>query len=112
MLNTEFVVVGVFEKIGSVLGQDRDNFVVIPLSAFLRMRGARSSLTLQLKAQGGKRPFEEAHDEARMTLSARRHIRANHDEDFFIGTAVSYISLWVSISSTFFSVLVMVNSIF
>src|SRR5439155_24971525 len=30
MLNTEFLVIGVFEKIGSVLGQDRDNFIVIP----------------------------------------------------------------------------------
>ena len=29
--NAEFTVVGVFEKIGSVLGQDHDNFVVIPL---------------------------------------------------------------------------------
>lgn len=111
MLNTEFVVVGVFEKIGSVLGQDRDNFVVIPLSAFLRMRGARSSLTLQMKAQGGKRPFEAAQDEARMILRARRHIRPDQDEDFFIGTADSYIALWESISSAFFAVFVMVSSI-
>ena len=33
------------------------------------------------------------------------------DDDFFIGTAESYISLWQSISSAFFAVFVMVSSI-
>ena len=111
MLNTEFTVVGVFEKVGTVLGQDRDNFVVIPLSAYLRLRGSRQSLTLQIKAVGDKRNFQDAQDEARMTLRARRHIREGQDEDFFIGTSDTYIALWESISSAFFAVFVMVSSI-
>jgi putative ABC transport system permease protein len=111
MLNTEFTVIGVFEKVGTVLGQDRDNFVVIPLSAYLRLRGSRQSLTLQIKAQGDKQTFQEAQDEARMTLRARRHIREGQDEDFFIGTSDTYIALWESISSAFFAVFVMVSSI-
>jgi putative ABC transport system permease protein len=111
MLNTEFTVIGIYEKIGSVLGQDRDNFAVIPLSTYLRMRGSRQSLTLQIKAAGGKKIFEEAQDEARLTLRARRHVRIGEPDDFFIGTASSYISLWESISSAFFAVFVMVSSI-
>ena len=111
MLNTEFTVIGVFEKVGTVLGQDRDNFVVIPLSAYLRLRGSRQSLTLQIKAVGDKRNFQDAQDEARMTLRARRHIRERQDEDFFIGTSDTYIALWESISSAFFAVFVMVSSI-
>ena len=111
MLNTEFTVIGVFEKIGSVLGQDRDNFAVIPLSTYLRSRGARQSLMLQIKAAGGRQIFEQAQDEARMTLRARRHVRPGETEDFFIGTADSYITLWESISSAFFAVFVMVSSI-
>src|SRR5579859_4663310 len=46
-----------------------------------------------------------------MILRARRHIRPDQDEDFFIGTADSYIALWESISSAFFAVFVMVSSI-
>jgi putative ABC transport system permease protein len=111
MLNTEFRVLGVFEKIGSVLGQDRDNFLVIPLNTYLRLRGSRQSLMLQIKASGGKQTFEAAQDEARLTLRARRHIRPGQQEDFFIGTADAYISLWESISSAFFAVFVMVSSI-
>src|SRR5277367_2258987 len=46
----EFTVIGTFEKLGSVLGQDQDNYVVIPLNTFLKVRGSRSSLTLEIKA--------------------------------------------------------------
>ncbi len=106
----EFMIVGIYDKIGSVLGQDRDNFVVIPLSTFLRARGARSSLTLQIKAAGGRQLFERAQDEARVALRARRHVTIGQD-DFFVGTADSYITLWESISSAFFAVFVMVSSI-
>jgi putative ABC transport system permease protein len=109
--NTEFTVIGVYDKIGSVLGQDRDNFVVIPLSTFLRIRGSRQSLTLQIKASGGRQIFEEAQDEARLALRASRHIHMGQQEDFFIGTADSYITLWESISSGLFAVFVMVSSI-
>ena len=107
----EFTIIGVYEKIGSVLGQDRDNFAVIPLSTFLRIRGSRQSLTLQIKAAGGRQIFEEAQDEARLALRASRHIRMGQQEDFFIGTADSYITLWESISSGLFAVFVMVSSI-
>src|SRR5438552_603957 len=109
--NTEFTVIGVYDKIGSVLGQDRDNFLVIPLSTFLRIRGSRQSLTLQIKASGGRQVFEEAQDEARLALRASRHIRMGQQEDFFIGTADSYITLWENISSGLFAVFVMVSSI-
>src|SRR6266566_1282118 len=101
----------VYDKIGSVLGQDRDNFLVIPLSTFLRIRGSRQSLTRQIKASGGRQVFEEAQDEARLALRASRHIRVGQQEDFFIGTADSYITLWESISSGLFAVFVMVSSI-
>src|SRR6266545_1515123 len=37
--NEELTVIGTFERIGSVLGQDQDNFIVVPLRTFLKMRG-------------------------------------------------------------------------
>ena len=46
-------VIGTMEKIGSVLGQDQDNFVMVPLSNFLRMQGAHTSLTINVKTERG-----------------------------------------------------------
>ncbi len=37
--NDELTVIGIMQKIGSVLGQDQDNFVMVPLPVFLRMQG-------------------------------------------------------------------------
>ena len=107
----EFTVIGTFERIGSVLGQDQDNFIVVPLRTWLKLRGQRTSLELSVKAEGGDRIFEMAQDDARRVLRTRRHVAAGADDDFYIGTAASYISLWQSISSAFFAVFVMISSI-
>jgi putative ABC transport system permease protein len=107
----EFTVIGTFEKLGSVLGQDQDNYVVIPLTSYLKIRGTRSTLTLEIKASGGERNFNAAQDEVRAIMRSKRHDRPGTDDSFFLGTAQSYIDLWKSISSSFFMVFVMVSSI-
>jgi putative ABC transport system permease protein len=107
----EFTVIGTFQKLGSVLGQDQDNFVIIPLATYLKVRGARSSLTLEIKASGGDKTFNAAQDEARVIMRSRRHDAPGGDDSFFIGTSQSYIALWQSISGSFFAVFVMVSSI-
>lgn len=107
----EFKIIGTFEKIGSVLGQDQDNFIVIPMRTFLKVRGQYNSVTINVKAEGPERVFLLAQDEARRVLRARRHVGAGKDDDFFIGTADSYIALWKSISAAFFTVFVMISSI-
>src|SRR6202167_381413 len=109
--NEEFTVIGTFESIGSVLGQDQDTFMVIPLSTYLRVRGARNSLTLEIKAARSQQLFQQAQDDVRVILRARRHITEDREEDVYIRTAERYIYLWQSISSAFFAVCVMVSSI-
>jgi putative ABC transport system permease protein len=107
----EFTVVGTFEKMGAVLGQDQDNFIIVPLNTYLKVRGARSSLTLEIKASGGEKQFNGAQGEVTGIMRTRRHDQAGKEESFFVGTAQSYIALWQSISGSFFAVFVMVSSI-
>jgi putative ABC transport system permease protein len=107
--NDEFMVIGIMEKIGSVLGQDQDNFVTVPLSVFLRIQGIHSSLTINVKTGTGN--FETAMDQAQLILRSRRHLSGNMENDFFIGTKESYMALWRSISSAFFGVFILVSAI-
>jgi putative ABC transport system permease protein len=107
----EFTVIGLYERNGAVLGQDADNFAVIPLNAFLDIRGRRASLTINVKVPGDPARFERAMDQARLILRARRHIGPNQEEDFFVGTKDSYIRLWNQISGAFFAVFILVSSI-
>lgn len=109
--NAELRVTGVFEKIGSVLGQDQDKFVIIPMHEFMKMRGNRSSLTLNVLAPGGEQQLQRAQDRVRLILRARRHLGGNAPDDFFIATKESYIALWQSISSAFFGVFILVSAI-
>ncbi len=107
--NDEFTVIGVMEKVGSVLGQDQDNFVIVPLPVFLSIQGIHSSLTINVKTSAGN--FETAQDQAQLILRARRHLSGKMENDFFIGTKDSYMALWKSISSAFFGVFILVSVI-
>jgi len=107
----ELTVIGAYQRIGSVLGQEQDNFVVIPLSLFLRLEGGRRTLTLSAKATGGEQIFQRAQDQVRLELRARRQITGSKREDFYIGTAESYLNLWQQISSSFFGVFLLLASI-
>ena len=108
--NQEFTVIGTFEAIGSVLGQNQDNFMIIPVNTYLRMRGTRNTVIINAKTDEGE-AFDSAQDEAKLVMRGRRHIAPTAEEDFFIGTKDSYISLWKSISSAIAAVFIMVSSI-
>ena len=108
--NEEFTVIGAFEKVGSVLGQDQDNFIIIPLSRFLRIR-PRFSLTLNVLADQRSGSFQTAQDQVTVLMRSRRHVMPQQESDFFVGTKESYIDLWQSISSAFFTVFLLVSSI-
>src|SRR5436309_1492136 len=108
--NDEFTVIGVMEKVGSVLGQDQDNFVTVPLPLFLEIQGLHTtSLTINVKTSAAN--FEPAQDQAQLILRARRHLSGTMENDFFIGTKDSYMALWKSISSAFFAVFILVSAI-
>jgi putative ABC transport system permease protein len=107
--NDDFLVIGVMEKVGSVFGQDQDNFVIIPLPVFLRTQGIHFSITINAKAS--PQNFEQSQDQAHLILRSRHHLIGNMDDDFFIGTKESYMALWRSISSAFFAVFIMVSAI-
>jgi putative ABC transport system permease protein len=107
--NEELTVIGVMERVGSVLGQDQDNFVLVPLPVFLRMQGVHTSITINVRTGPGR--FEQAQDQVQLILRGRRHLAPAMENDFFIGTKESYMALWRSISTAFFGVFILVSAI-
>ncbi len=76
-----FTVIGVSKTIGTVLGQSQDNFVVMPMSTYLKVYGARRSLTIYVK---GAAPYsmEQVQDEVRTVLRARHQLKFDKTDDF------------------------------
>ena len=104
----EFTVVGVADRIGAVLGQDQDTFVIFPLTNFGKLFGTRRSLIFQIKAIP---PLETAEGQVRLILRARRHLPPDTPDDFYFTTADTYLALWRDISSVFFVVFLLISSV-
>lgn len=78
-----YTVVGVAKKMGTVLGQSQDNFVILPLSTYLKVYGARRSLTIYVKARPDV-TLERAQDDIRTILRARHQRTFDESDDFAI----------------------------
>ena len=111
IVGDEFTVIGVAERIGSVLGQDQDIFVIVPLPAFEKLFGTRHSLLFHVQASAAGVPLQQAEDEVRLLLRGRRHLAPDAPDDFYFTTADTYLSLWRDISSVFFLVFVLISSV-
>jgi len=103
-------IIGVGKKRGSVMGQSQDNWVILPLTTYQRIYGSDDSLRLWVKA-GGTQALEPTMDEVRLILRGRRHVAYRDPDDFAMDTNASFLSLWGSISGTFFGVMIGIASI-
>lgn len=108
--NQEYRIIGIAERIGNVLGQSQDNFVLIPISTFFKDFGSRRSVTIHVKTSNSSK-LEPAQAQARTILRSRRHTAYNNIDSFYIATAETFLSVWSSISSAFFMVFIMISSI-
>jgi putative ABC transport system permease protein len=106
----EFSVVGALEEVGSVLGQEQDNYVILPLGTFERLYGAHHSLTLKVQAASAA-ALPAAVEEAHALLRRQRGLRSTEADDFFVTTADTYLQLWHDISSVFFLVFVLISAV-
>ena len=105
-----FEVIGVGVKQGSVLGQSRDNWAMIPLTLHQKMYGSRRSITIYAKALD-ERHLSAAESEVRLVLRARRHVAYNDKDDFALNTNDNFLQIWANISRAFFAVTIGIASI-
>jgi putative ABC transport system permease protein len=98
-----YTVIGVGKKKGKTLGQSLDNFVMVPISVYLKQYGMHTdSVRISGKAAAAGVSLNEAVDEARVALRAHRHDRVGAEDSFEIETNASLLGIWKDFSSTFF----------
>jgi putative ABC transport system permease protein len=99
----QFVVKGVIEKKGNVLGQSWDGFVMLPFTTFEAIYGRRQTTVISVKmftaesVAGGMARAEEA-----MRIAHR--LRPNQANDFSVDTAEGLVAFWKSLTSVLFTV--------
>ncbi len=107
-----FRIIGVGKRRGKTLGQSQDNWVILPISTWFKAYGAQGqSVRIWAKSYGVGLPLTNAIDESRVILRSRRHDPPGQPDSFVIDTNQSFLSLWSSISATFFLVMIIIASI-
>jgi len=98
-----YQIIGVGAKKGSTLGQSADNYVMIPITAFLKQYGVHNnSIRISGKAISAGVPLDEAVDQVRAALRAKRHDQPGGEDSFDIETNASLLGIWTGFSQTFF----------
>lgn len=106
-----FEVIGVAKTQGSVFGQSRDNFVMIPLGTFYKMFGSQANGGFYAVARGRETMYQ-AQDEVRSLLRSYRHLRPKEEDNFSIVASDSLTSAWDQLTGVIAATAVAVVSVF
>jgi putative ABC transport system permease protein len=106
-----FTVIGVAEAKGSVFGQSQDAFIDVPIGAYFQIYGSRTGIRYAARASDQK-VLEQAKDEMRMLIRARRHEVPGQDDTFSILSSDALVSAWDQLTNAIAATAVAVVSIF
>ncbi|MCK5126761.1 MAG: ABC transporter permease [candidate division Zixibacteria bacterium] len=94
----KYKITGIAKKRGSMMGNNQDNFLVIPLTTQIKYFGKpRHNLALAIKAKNVE-TVTNTQDQVRSILRARRGVDYYDDDDFSILTAESIMAFVESIT--------------
>jgi putative ABC transport system permease protein len=103
-------VVGVLRRQGSVLGQNQDSIVWVPIELYDKMFGRNRSIDMWIQAQD-LGSLEQTQDEVRMLLRRMRGVGRSADDPFGMVTAEALQVLWNGISAAAFAMMVLIAGI-
>jgi len=106
-----YTVIGMGKKEGKTLGQSRDNYVLIPITAWMKKYGTHNSIRVVAKSSGLGPQFEAAMDEARAIMRSRRHDLPGAADSFAVETNASFLGIWSNISGSFFVAMIAIAAI-
>ena len=106
-----FEVVGVAKPLGSVFGQSRDNFVMIPIEVYFNMYGRRAGMAYLAKALD-QQHHAQAQDEVRMLIRSYRGLKPKEEDTFAVISSDSLTSAWDRLTGAIAATAVAVVSVF
>ncbi|HXM10050.1 MAG TPA: ABC transporter permease [Terriglobales bacterium] len=105
-------IVGIGKKKGSTLGQSLDNYVLMPLTSWMKQYGSHNTdMRISAKAVGTGPVLDSAMDEARVILRSRRHDPIGGSDSFDMENNSSLLSIWSNLTGTFFVAMIGIAAI-
>jgi putative ABC transport system permease protein len=104
-------VIGLLEKQGRTLGENRDAQVFVPIQVYRRQFGLRNGLSVLLQARDGLAGLDAAVDEVRSIFRALRHTPFRAPDPFGLITVETLQDLWRQISAAAFILTLLIASV-
>jgi putative ABC transport system permease protein len=105
-------IVGVGKKKGSTLGQSLDNYVLMPMTSWMKQYGTRDmNMRISAKTAGEGPAMDATMDEARVILRARRHDSPGKADSFDMENNSNLMSIFAGLTGTFFAAMIGIAAI-
>lgn len=104
ILGERFTIVGVTAPKGSILGQSRDGFVFLPISAFETLYGRRNTTTVSVKMPSAEL-VADGMSRAEEAMRLSHHLRPGQGNDFSVESADALVSFWKQLTRVLFAVI-------
>ena len=106
-----FEVVGVAKTKGSVFGNSKDNFVMMPAETYFKNYGSRTGIEFDGMAADHS-VLQQSQDEVRVLLRAYRHLRPKDDDNFGMVSSDSLVNVWEQLTGAIAATAIGVVSVF
>jgi putative ABC transport system permease protein len=109
-----YTVIGVGEAQGTMFGASMDNWVAIPLTAYLSEYGAygdNASLGIYVDSGGGGEVMDSVMDELRTIMRIQRHLKPGEGDTFSIDSSATFKDLLGKILNSFGAVVASIAAI-
>ncbi len=106
-----YTVIGVGEAQGKMFGSSMDNWVAVPLTAYLHQYGSHATMTINVDAGAGGAVMENVMDQLRTIMRTRRHLNPTDKDAFEIASSATFQDLLGNILNNFGAVVAAIASI-
>lgn len=105
-----FRVIGVAEPRTAQLGENRNRFVILPITTYRKAFGGDESLSIKFRAPTAE-SVERLKGEITQAMRVRHRLKPRESDDFAVMTSERILSLWEQISRAIFRALIGLVSI-
>jgi putative ABC transport system permease protein len=104
-------VIGLQARLGSILGQDKDNVIITPITFVQKILTANDEIAIYVRPRRGLAGIDATQDEVRTLLRSLRKTPYRSDDPFGILGSEAFQALWKSLTAGAFALMILISGI-
>ncbi|MDQ2978343.1 MAG: ABC transporter permease [Acidobacteriota bacterium] len=104
-------VIGLQARLGSILGQDKDNVIITPITFVRKILTASDEIAIYVRPRRGLAGIDATQDEVRTILRSLRKTPYSSDDPFGILGSEAFQALWKSLTAGAFALMILISGI-